>query len=332
MLKDIDPVTPSVRFDNYVIPETVRQGKDQWQPTIQPNTANTQPASTGFKVSGFQVTGLMAAVSGIAFLTFVLGIMVALKFSDAGNAAVAELPADNELQEVSRTATPDLTATPVAPVPVLPAAAAPSAIDADVLKSLQPLSRERSLTEEEITQRTLEAEAIVNRNKLRMLREGVLAGVYSVKEQEEDGIRRLVLTTVNAELSRKTMANLLLEAAQRGDAQIPASLSAASGGYDMDTTLFNLIQTSLMNDATPESTQAAREMSRRAFLASSAKTEMVNGQRHYTVRRGDSLASIALNFFGMPSAYLQIFEANKNTLASPDQLQTGRQLIIPLQK
>ncbi|NNK16378.1 MAG: LysM peptidoglycan-binding domain-containing protein [Sulfitobacter sp.] len=130
-------------------------------------------------------------------------------------------------------------------------------------------------------------------------------------------------------MTRTSMGNLLLEAAQNGEIEIPASLNTADGNIDLDTLLFNLIQTSLAEDGTPEGAEAAREMSRRAFAASDAKTQEVKGDRVYTVEPGDSLAYISLQFYGRPNAYLRIFEANRETLRSPDLIKIGQRLIIP---
>ena len=70
-------------------------------------------------------------------------------------------------------------------------------------------------------------------------------------------------------------------------------------------------------------------MSRRAFAASSARTNEVKGVRVYTVEPGDSLAYISLQFYGRPNDYLRIFEANSDTLSSPDLIRIGQRLIIP---
>ncbi|MCO4847412.1 MAG: LysM peptidoglycan-binding domain-containing protein [Yoonia sp.] len=70
-------------------------------------------------------------------------------------------------------------------------------------------------------------------------------------------------------------------------------------------------------------------MSRRAFEASAAKTQLVNGQRFYTVQEGDSLAYISLQFYGNTNAYQSIFEANRTAIASPDKIQVGQRLFIP---
>jgi len=70
-------------------------------------------------------------------------------------------------------------------------------------------------------------------------------------------------------------------------------------------------------------------MSRRAFAASSAKTRDVKGERVYIVEPGDSLAYISLQFYGKPSEFDRIFEANRSVLSSPDRIQIGQRLIIP---
>lgn len=317
-----DPVTPNVTFDSYVIPETVQVFKETAKPAAP------------------RMNSTIIAVSVIAVLTFLLGIMTTLQFMGprqvvATNAAVQ--PRSESLtqlvsasladqEEVSRQETADLLATPIAPAraePVLPA------LEAAVLQGLTPQRTVGKLTKEEMVQKSKEAIAIVSRNKLRMLREGVLAGLYTVDSATADGKKRIVLTTINAELTGKTMANLLRKAGEDGLIDIPASLNTAEGTVDMDTLLFNLVQTSLASDGTVDGAEAAREMSRRAFAASSAKTRDVKGERVYVVESGDSLAYISLQFYGKPSEFDRIFEANRSVLSSPDRIQIGQRLIIP---
>jgi hypothetical protein len=203
------------------------------------------------------------------------------------------------------------------------------ALEAAVLQGLTPQRTVGKLTKNEMAQKAQEAIEIVSRNKLRMLREGVMAGLYTVDSVNKDGEKRIVLTTINADLTSQSMANLLRKAGQEGVIEIPSSLNTAEGNVDMDTLLFNLVQTSLANDGTVEGAEAAREMSRRAFAASSAKTREVKGERVYIVEPGDSLAYISLQFYGKPSEFERIFEANRSVLASPDRIQIGQRLIIP---
>ena len=316
-----DPVTPRLTFDSYVIPETVQQ-------------APVPPAQ------GFRPNTMLMAVGVIVVLTFLLGIMTTLQFVGprqvvVTSAAGVVTPSPQALdqfvsasleQGVTRQETADLLTTTAAPVraePVVPD------LQSAVLAGLQPKRTVGNLTQDEMSKKAQEAIAIISRNKMRMLREGVLANLYTIKSSNENGRKRIVLRTVNADLTQKSMENLLLDAADKGLIEIPQSLNTADGKVDMETLLFNLVQTSLANDGTAEGAAAAREMSRRAFAASSAKTRDVKGERVYIVEPGDSLAYISLQFYGKPSDYDRIFDANRTVLESPDRIQIGQRLIIP---
>ncbi len=49
----------------------------------------------------------------------------------------------------------------------------------------------------------------------------------------------------------------------------------------------------------------------------------------YTVVSGDSLSKIAQEFYGDPTKYLAIFDANKPMLSDPDKIYPGQTLRIP---
>jgi hypothetical protein len=269
-----DPISPRVTFDSYVIPNTVQEV--QQAPAPERSRVNTP----------------VVAFSVIAVLTFLLGIMTTLQFMGprqviVTNAAVQ--PGTDSLSQivnaslqdaVTRQDTADLLATPAAP---LRAETAASSLEVAVLQGLTPQRTVGKLTKDEMALKAQEAIAIVSRNKLRMLREGVLAGLYTVNSTTKDGTKRIVLTAVNADLTSQLMSNLLRKAGEEGLIDIPASLNTAEGELDMDTLLFNLVQTSLAGDGTVEGTAAAREMSRLAFAASSAKTHEIKGERVYIV-------------------------------------------------
>jgi nucleoid-associated protein YgaU len=50
---------------------------------------------------------------------------------------------------------------------------------------------------------------------------------------------------------------------------------------------------------------------------------------NYIVQSGDTLFSIAERVYGNGSKYLQIFEANRHLLDSPDHILPGQELVIP---
>jgi LysM repeat protein len=49
----------------------------------------------------------------------------------------------------------------------------------------------------------------------------------------------------------------------------------------------------------------------------------------YTVKSGDTLSKIAKYVYGDANAYPRIFEANKDILKNPDQIQIGQKLKLP---
>ena len=49
----------------------------------------------------------------------------------------------------------------------------------------------------------------------------------------------------------------------------------------------------------------------------------------YTVKAGDTLSSIAQDFYGDPARFQTIFQANRNVLEDPDEIFTGQELRIP---
>ncbi len=46
-------------------------------------------------------------------------------------------------------------------------------------------------------------------------------------------------------------------------------------------------------------------------------------------KMGDTLGKIAQKYYGDPSLYMQIFEANKSQLKDPNKIFPGQKLVIP---
>lgn len=197
---------------------------------------------------------------------------------------------------------------------------------ADTVESVvAEITKPQKLTEAERAAKAQEAIDIVNRNKLRMLKEGVVAGLYTVTADDEN---RLSLNSRNAPSAVTELKGLITAAAAQGTLKVPEGLGTSSGDVDSTTLLFEVVQQSLEAGSEDEQ-NAARNLRRAAFEASIAKTTVVNGARYYTVEPGDSLAYISLQFYGSPSSFNQIFEANKDSLSSPDKIFIGQKLRIP---
>ena len=57
--------------------------------------------------------------------------------------------------------------------------------------------------------------------------------------------------------------------------------------------------------------------------------EPVVEERVYEVVAGDTLGAISQNYYGKASAYMKIFEANRDILDNPDLIKVGQKLKIP---
>lgn len=228
-------------------------------------------------------------------------------------------------------ATAALAADPAVVEEVIAVAAAAPVIEAEAPEPIEVTAEVVAAAEETISRedRVAEALAAVHRNKMRMLTEGVLAGLYEVTTEEiEGGGTRIAIDARNARTATAEIQQLLDQAALDGDIALPASVSTSDGAVDTSTLLFDLVQRSLEAEG-EEGQAAASELRQQAFAVSQATTEVEGGQRIYTVERGDSLAYIALQFYGSTGAYDRIYQANLDILDSPDRIRAGQRLVIP---
>jgi LysM repeat protein len=63
--------------------------------------------------------------------------------------------------------------------------------------------------------------------------------------------------------------------------------------------------------------------------AAGAAASASSSARTYKVQAGDTLSKIAKQFYGNANDYNRIFEANRDKLTNPDQIQVGQELVIP---
>ncbi len=81
--------------------------------------------------------------------------------------------------------------------------------------------------------------------------------------------------------------------------------------------------------AAPESEQASFEPND-AFMSPAQETEPASGNfRKYTVEKNDTLQKISQKFYGTTKRWNKIYEANRDTLKTPDRVYPGKVLNIP---
>lgn len=126
---------------------------------------------------------------------------------------------------------------------------------------------------------------------------------------------------------------LLNEAASSGQVAVPEALMTAEGKVDTGTLLRSIVaQATAETDALTQQLAAAAGGAApvaRPAVANAAAATPSAGPTYYTVEKGDSLAYISMVFYGSPSLYTKIFEANRATIESPNKIRVGQRLLIP---
>jgi nucleoid-associated protein YgaU len=85
----------------------------------------------------------------------------------------------------------------------------------------------------------------------------------------------------------------------------------------------------IVNSGTAQDSQVSSESSYMP-LSEPSELELINGNfQKYTVEKNDTLQKISQKFYGTTKKWGKIYEANKDTLKTPDRVYPGRTLNIP---
>lgn len=182
--------------------------------------------------------------------------------------------------------------------------------------------------------RRLETLAIIDAG-VQDLVAAVVAGQYDIHTNyaDADFSGRIHFAFVGREEDQSALERFLAEAAGAGIVAHSASVVSGDGSVNGHIMLFDLVERALDNGTAEE--QRAGEAMRAQAVAMLAATvevgepETAAGERFYVVEAGDSLAYIALQFYGNTNDFARIFDANRDILRTPDRIQIGQRLLIP---
>jgi|GEM_PF-2273163 nucleoid-associated protein YgaU len=343
------PKIPAQDFYEEPLFDRAAWERDLALPKPSEPAASTHSINVTPRAPSFAATGLMAMQErgfshrfarvprgvGAVAAAFILVVVTGTVMSQRDNpspqqAAVSSEYMPETFSEVpTRAVIADMTDVSEISAPATPTAQSRAALNTAVPAGLQLPSAVPPASAKSQPERVRDAMQTLGGNKLRMLRESVIAGLFDVEIYTREGVERVRLRTYNAPLANVVSSNLLIDVVGMGDAEMSAALRTPEGGADVETMMFELVQASLLADEDTARVEAALDMSRKIFAASQARTEAIDGRRVYTVQRGDSLAYIALQFYGRPSAYPRILAANRDILQSSGEIQIGQRLTIP---
>lgn len=122
------------------------------------------------------------------------------------------------------------------------------------------------------------------------------------------GLQELVSVALTQGMTGQEIDQLIIQAVDHGTLVIPNTLRTTNGQPDTMAMLATLVDAT-----TPTTPTLTRDVG-----------------NTYVVRPGDSLASIAVKYYGSTDAVNDIFWANKERLSDPDQLRVGQTIFLPL--
>ena len=122
------------------------------------------------------------------------------------------------------------------------------------------------------------------------------------------GLQELVSVAQTQGMTGQEIDQLIVQAVEHGTLIIPDTLRTPNGQPDTMAMLATLVDAT-----TPTALTLIRDVG-----------------NTYVVRPGDSLASIAVKYYGSTDAVNDIFWANKDRLSDPDQLRVGQTIFLPL--
>ena len=162
-----------------------------------------------------------------------------------------------------------------------------------------------------------------------LLAEQLVSGPPDVSVVRAADLRPVLrLDAPAAEATLETLTARLPAAVQEGEIDLPPGFAMADGSFDTQSLAYHLLQVRLRSgDA------GARELAevlRRQAIASLGPGAIVTPDGHVlALSEGDTLAGIALIFYGDLTAQHRIVAANPDTLAGDAAIVAGQRLRLP---
>lgn len=265
----------------------------------------------------------------------------ALLQSAAAQATAPEAATPQEDEVVTRAAPVDLLEVtlpaqeePPAPAPLIQQASLSGNSMVDQIRSLVEQSLDPALPRPLVEDTAADTTISTIVEGVNELSEAAVNGQYIFTTRGSRNKKLRVLFDSHATL-QKSLEKLLSTSARNGKISINPALRDSEGRYDGAVILLDLVQRNLLKGDESEFSAGIhlREQSsvllnpvrRPAYISVAEKKK----DRFYVVERGDSLAYLALQFYGNGSDYQRIFAANRDILSSPENIRIGQRLRIP---
>lgn len=157
---------------------------------------------------------------------------------------------------------------------------------------------------------------------------GILTGLQSGNTTGLTALQVMVVQSLKSGDTDDAIDTAINAAAMAGEVSIPAQIVTTNGTVDTLALLAAIDTAARRGDvAIPASLQPGPE----APAVEAALPEAIAnpGPRFHIVGPGDSLGSISTQFYGSIQYDDLIFQANRNLLSDPNDLNVGQRLVIP---
>ena len=155
------------------------------------------------------------------------------------------------------------------------------------------------------------------------------APVRTTAPSADTALERLMVAALKEGRTDAEIDEMVNAAAIAGKLAVPEVLVTADGRIDTHVLLKSIVVQATIASGGAEPAVPdlpADEGVEVRYVRAATQSDSFN---FYTVSPGDSLGAIAIKFYGNVDKYPLIFQANRDILPSPDDIQVGQRLSIP---
>lgn len=209
---------------------------------------------------------------------------------------------------------------------------------------------EQATSANRLAQANVSGDGAAENDEMRALTDGVISSLEALARAEDseavgglptgdldagdagaEDVRQRLATLVREAQGRGEsldyVQQLIDEAANRSDGQVPRALVGSDGRLDTAALLDSIRAAESRAAADPY--VAAIEAEGASTVVAGATGDSGRAGRYVTVQPGDTLGAIAKEIYGDALSYRRIYRANVDVLTSPDTLIVGQRLFIP---
>ena len=147
-----------------------------------------------------------------------------------------------------------------------------------------------------------------------------------IETAQKEFARQLPAQPYEGELDRIDLMDLVKTLKQENDS-LKRDLMAATARVEQLENVLGQARRSTQEQASSQSVPAQASTPTQSSTTSTPSPS--NAPRTYTVQPGDTLSAISKRFYGTPSRWIDIYQANRDRLSSENALRVGQEIRIP---